>query len=120
MAYDVDELEKLALKAIEKHKLWTYEQVSGFVPCSKTTLFKYKLNEMDSIKNALRKSRATEFTAAFQRMKANESATAQIAICKVLGEADVRDALNGVNRAVSDDKEQTEFDVVDGLHDDED
>jgi len=95
MHYNKDELEKQSIKVISENDLWTFQQVIGFLPCASSTFYSYELEKSENIKEALTKSRTKEFAKAFKRMKENESATAQIATLKILGDQDTRDALNG-------------------------
>jgi Ni,Fe-hydrogenase I small subunit len=95
MSYSYKELEESALAAIEEHGLWTIQQAVACMACSSSTFYDYGLEKSEPIKAALTKSKTKEFIDAFKRMKLNESASAQIATCKVLGDDSVRDALNG-------------------------
>lgn len=95
MEYTYEELEQDAINAIEEHGLFNYSQLIGFLPCSRSTFYNRELDRSNTIKLALKVSRAKEFSKAFDRIRVNESATAQIAVLKVLGDQDIRDALNG-------------------------
>lgn len=95
MAYKYEELETKAIELIEEHSLFSLLQVIGFLSISSSTFYNYGLDKSNGIKEAIRKSKSKEFVEAFKRLKQNESAAAQIATCKVLGEDDIRDALNG-------------------------
>jgi hypothetical protein len=53
MAYKTRELEQSALQAIKTRKLLFIEDVVSFLPCSKPTFYLHKLNELDSIKDAI-------------------------------------------------------------------
>jgi VCBS repeat-containing protein len=119
MSYNKEELVQDCVDIIEEHGIFNITQLVGFLSISTSTFYNYELEKSKAIKDALRKSRAKEFTEAFTRMKANESATAQIATIKILGDDDVRDALNGNNKATDHDGDQTEFEVVDNLHDED-
>jgi hypothetical protein len=55
MAYKYSELEKQALEAIEKHKLFFIADVVCYLPCSYVTFYDFKLNESNAIKDALSK-----------------------------------------------------------------
>ena len=119
MSYNKEELIQDCVDIIEEHGLFNISQLVGFLSISTSTFYSYDLQKSKDIKDALRKSKAKEFTEAFKRMKENDSATAQIAACKILGDDDVRDALNGNNKISDHDSDQTEFEVVDGLHDED-
>jgi|TARA_Y100000310_G_C20699475_1_gene828374 hypothetical protein len=98
MHYNKDELVEDCVNLIQEHGLFNITQLIGFLSISSSTFYNYELDKSKRIKDAIRKSKSKEFAEAFQRMKANESAAAQIATCKVLGDEDVRNALNGVSR----------------------
>ncbi len=108
MAYDYEELEKQAIALIEEHSLFSLLQVIGFLSISSSTFYNYGLEKSNGIRDAIRKSKSKEFVEAFKRLKGNESAAAQIATCKVLGDQDIRDALNGK----IEDRDQKEVKVV--------
>jgi hypothetical protein len=55
MAYKYSELEKQALEAIEKHKLFFIADVTSYLPCSMGTFYDFKLQESEAIKEALAK-----------------------------------------------------------------
>lgn len=55
MAYDKKKLEKQALEAIEKHKLFFISDVVAYLPCSRATFYEIELDKLDSIKDALTK-----------------------------------------------------------------
>ena len=52
MAYKKNELIKKSLEAIKKHNLYFIEDVVAYLLCGKTTFFKYKLNDVNEIKEA--------------------------------------------------------------------
>lgn len=55
MAYDKKILEKQALEAIEKHKLFFISDVVAYLPCSRQTFYDLELDKLDTIKDALTK-----------------------------------------------------------------
>ena len=55
MSYKKTDLEKLSLEAIEKHKLFFIQDIVSYLPCGKTTFYNEKLNELNTIKDALLK-----------------------------------------------------------------
>lgn len=60
MAYNQEEIFKTALKLIEKEKLFFIEDIVAFLPCDKSTFYRFfplESNEYDAIKDALYKSR---------------------------------------------------------------
>ncbi len=57
MAYDKNELEKTALRAIEKEGLCFYNDLINFLPCCSKTFYSQQLQELQSIKTALEKNK---------------------------------------------------------------
>jgi hypothetical protein len=55
MAYDINELEKKSLEAIEKYKLFFIDDVVAYLPCSRATFYNHRLDKLDTIKDALTK-----------------------------------------------------------------
>ena len=55
MAYKTKELEKQALEAIEKYKLFFIDDIVSYLPCSTATFYNHKLEELETIKEALKK-----------------------------------------------------------------
>jgi len=55
MAYNPKELEKKALEAIEKNKLFFIDDVIAYLPCSRATFYNLELEKLDTIKDALTK-----------------------------------------------------------------
>jgi hypothetical protein len=84
MAYKTDELEKLALDAIEKHKLFFIEDIIAYLPCTKPTFYEHKLNESDAIKSALLEVRVNLKVSMRSKWFRSENATLQLALMKLL------------------------------------
>lgn len=55
MAYKKEELEREALEAIKKHRLYTIEEVCSFLPCTRETFYNKNLHKSDTIKEAMLK-----------------------------------------------------------------
>ena len=117
--YDKSELEALTLKVIEEEQIWKIDHICAFLPCNRSTFYNHGLDKLDTIQEAIYKTKTNRLTKAIKRLEENESASAQIATVKMLGDQDIRDALNGINRISDHDSDQTEFEVVDGLHDED-
>jgi hypothetical protein len=88
MAYKTDELEKQALEAIEKHKLFFIEDIVAYLPCDKTTFYAHKLHESNSIKDALLEVKTNLKVSMRSKWFRSENATLQLALMKLLSNAE--------------------------------
>lgn len=84
MAYNKEELEKIALDAIEKHKLFFIEDIVAYMPCSRATFYNYELDKLDSIKSALLEVRTNLKVSMRSKWFRSENATLQLALMKLL------------------------------------
>jgi len=84
MAYKYKELEKQALEAIEKHKLFFIEDVVCYMDCSKTTFYSYKLNESDTIKELLTKVKTELKVSMRSKWYKSTNATLQMGLMKLI------------------------------------
>jgi len=84
MAYNTKELEKQALEAIEKYKLFFIEDIICYLPCSKPTFYEHKLNEIDSIKDALLKVKTEIKVSMRSKWYKSENATLQMGLMKLI------------------------------------
>jgi hypothetical protein len=86
MAYDKKELEKLALKSIKEHKLIDIEQIVSFMPCSSKTFYNHELPKLQTIKEAVIKSKIENKNKLFKKWIDSENATLQIAAYKLMAD----------------------------------
>jgi len=84
MAYNTKELEKQSLEAIKKHKLFFIEDIVSYLPCTKPTFYEHKLNELDSIKDALTKEKTEIKVSLRSKWYKSENATLQMGLMKLL------------------------------------
>ena len=84
MAYKTEELEKQALEAIEKHKLFFIEDIVAYLPCSKHTFYDHKLHEVHTIKDALLKVRTNLKVSMRSKWYKSQNATLQMGLMKLL------------------------------------
>ena len=84
MAYDKKKLEKQAIEAIEKHKLFFIADVTSYLPCSYGTFYELKLNESYSIKAALLKVKTDIKVSMRSKWYKSENATLQISLMKLI------------------------------------
>ena len=84
MAYKTEELEKQALEAIEKHKLFFIEDIVAYLPCDKKTFYNHNLHEFPSIKDALLEVRTNLKVSMRSKWFRSENPTLQLALMKLL------------------------------------
>lgn len=94
MAYKTKELEEKALAAIEKHKLFFIEDVVSFLPCGKVTFYEHKLNESNSIKEALEKNKVEIKVSMRSKWYKSDAPALQIALYKLIGTDEESDRIN--------------------------
>ena len=84
MAYKTEELEKQALDAIEKHKLFFIEDIIAYLPCDKKTFYNHNLHEFPTIKEALLEVRTNLKVSMRSKWFRSENPTLQLALMKLL------------------------------------
>ena len=84
MAYDKNKLEKEAIKAIEKNKLFFNADVVAYLPCSERTFYDLKLHESQSIKEALTKVKTDIKVSMRSKWYKSENATLQMGLMKLI------------------------------------
>ena len=85
MAYKTSELEKKALEAIKKHKLFFIEDIVAYLPCDKSTFYNHKLHELDTIKDALEKNKVEVKTSMRSKWYKSDNPTLQMGLYKLIG-----------------------------------
>jgi hypothetical protein len=86
VAYKKKDLEKLALEAITEDQTIVFEDdVIQVLPCGKTTYYAHKLNELNSIKEALLANRTLTKQNLRKKWRDSDNATVQIALYKLIG-----------------------------------
>jgi hypothetical protein len=95
MAYEYEELESLALEAIKKHRLPKISYVVAYIPCSNTTFYERNLNKSDILKEEVYKNRIERKLALVNKMEESDSASAQIAVLKLLADEEEFNRLAG-------------------------
>ncbi len=87
MEYNTDNLLKKALEETEKNNLFFIEDVISFLPCAKSTFYKYipiDSNEMDKLKEALGKNRINLKVELRKKWRESDNATLQLALMKLI------------------------------------
>lgn len=88
MAYDTAELEKKALDAIEKYKLFFIKDVAAMIGIDRQTLYTHELDKLDTIKNALEQNRITVKVGLRKKWFDSDAPATQIALYKLLSDED--------------------------------
>ena len=96
MAHSKKKLIEQCLKAIEKHKIINITELSFYIPVSRATFYNKKLEKVDSIKEAIDNNKVLIKSSLRKKMYDSNSSTDRIALYKLLGTQDEKDALNGV------------------------
>jgi hypothetical protein len=94
-SYDAKELEKQALDAIDKYKLFFIEDVVSFLPCSRATFYNLGLDKLDSIKEAITKCKVDVKVQMRNKWFKSESPALQISLMKLIGSEEEAHRLNG-------------------------
>ncbi len=88
MAYNTEELEKMALAAIKEHGLIFIEEVVSFLPCSKPTFYEHGLNESNAIKKAILKVKLAGKAELRKKWAEQRNATTELALYKLYANED--------------------------------
>lgn len=84
MAYDTKELEKKAIEAIEKHRLFFISDVAPMIGISRQTFYDHGLDKLDTIKEALTKNRIEVKSSMRSKWFKSENPTLQLALMKLI------------------------------------
>lgn len=95
MAYNKAELEKQALEAIKANNLMFVTDVPAYLPCSIATFYNKKLEELETIKEALEQNRIKTKNGLRAKWYKSDNATVQIALYKLIGTEEEAHRLNG-------------------------
>ena len=94
MAYDKDKLEKQALDAIEKHKLFFIQDIIAYLPCSSSTFYDYELEKSETIKEALTKVKTDIKVSMRSKWYKSDNATLQMGLMKLISTNEERKRLS--------------------------
>ena len=84
MAYNPKELEKKALEAIDKNKLFFIDDVIAYLPCSRATFYNLELEKLDTIKDALTKVKTEIKVSMRSKWYKSENPTLQMGLMKLI------------------------------------
>lgn len=88
--YDVKDLEKRAIKAIEENNLFFISDVATYLPCSRSTFYNLGMDKLDSIKELLENNRVRTKSSMRSKWYKSQNATLQIALMKLIATDDER------------------------------
>ena len=94
MAYKTANIEKEALEVIKKHKLVFMHEVSTFLKCSKATIYNHKIEQLDTIKEALEANKINLKMGLRKKWYDSDNASVQIALYKLIGTDQESDRIN--------------------------
>jgi len=97
MAYSKAKLYKQSEEAIEKHSLIFIEEIVAFLPCDKTTFYKYfkvDSNELNALKSMIEANKVSLKTKIRKKLAEGDKAAELIALYKLIATDAERDALS--------------------------
>ena len=94
MAYKTEELKRLALEKIEKHRLFFIEDVVAYLPCVKDTFYGHKLHEDKEVQEALFENKVKTKNSLRSKWFGSQNATLQISLYKLICSDEERKALS--------------------------
>tara|TARA_R110001583_G_scaffold36922_4_gene121085 strand:+ start:145 stop:525 length:381 start_codon:yes stop_codon:yes gene_type:complete len=110
MAYKTKELEKQALEAIEKYKLFFIEDIVSYLPCDKKTFYNHNLHEFPTIKEALLKVKTDLKVSMRSKWYKSNTPVLQLSLMKLICTDLEREKLS---------MQHSKIEVVDSLSDEE-
>ena len=94
-AYNKEQLEKECLKAIKENEIVFFSEICAYVKPSNATLYNYKLEKLDSIKDALKINRINIKAALRKSWEHSASATERIALYKLISSIEEHEKISG-------------------------
>lgn len=115
MAYKTKDLEKQTLKAIKERKLIFIDDIVAFLPCNKATFYNHKLEQLDSIKDALLHNKTQIKTSLRSKWYKSDNATLQLALMRlVCNDIERRKLAINYNEITGKDGEDMKITIVRG------
>lgn len=111
MAYNPKELEKKALEAIEKNKLFFIDDVIAYLPCSRATFYNLELEKLDTIKDALTKVKTEIKVSMRSKWYKSENPTLQMGLMKLIASPDELKQLS-MTHVESNNKHEVNFNAA--------
>lgn len=113
MAYNPKELEKKALEAIDKNKLFFIDDVIAYLPCSRATFYNLELEKLDTIKDALTKVKTEIKVSMRSKWYKSENPTLQMGLMKLIASPDELKQLSMTHVESNNTHEVKEFNLSD-------
>ena len=104
MAYKKKDLEEQALKAIKKNKIARISYLIPHIECSEATFYNHKLEQLESIKDALQAQRIARKTKLVKKWEDSENATLNIAAFKLLADEEELQRLSNERKGEEENK----------------
>ena len=104
MAYDRNKIFEQAKEAIVKNKLFFIEDIVAFLPCDKTTFYRFfevNCNEYNALKELLETNKTNVKVAMRSKWYKSDNPTLQVALMKIIATDDEAHRLNGSKSIVS-------------------
>ena len=112
MAYDRNELEKMAVDAINKNKLFFIQDVIAYLPCTSSTFYHLQLEKSETIKEALLSVKTTLKVSMRSKWYLSEQPTLQLALMKLISSEEELRKLS-MSHNVLEEKEKPIFNGID-------
>ena len=116
MAYDRKKIFEQAKEVIVKHKLFFIEDIVSFLPCDKTTFYRFfepDSNEYNELKELLETNRVTLKVSMRSKWYQSESPALQMGLMKLLSNSEELRKLSMTHNAVEETKSITEIVLTD-------
>ena len=103
MAYNKEVLYNQAIEAIENNKLYFIEDIVAYMPCDKTTFYRYfpiDCNEYNILKEKLEANKITTKVSMRKKWNDSDHPTLQVALMKLIGTEEEAHRLNGSSQKI--------------------
>ncbi len=88
MKYEYEDLERMAVEAIQKHKLFFIDDLMAYLPCARSTFYLKGLDKSDIIKDAINKNRILAKIDLRKEWRFSNNAALQMGLYKLLATDD--------------------------------
>jgi len=88
MKYEYDDLESMAVEAIQEHKLFFIDDLMAYLPCARSTFYQKGLDKSDTIKDAINKNRILAKIDLRKEWRFSNNAALQMGLYKLLATED--------------------------------
>lgn len=113
MAHNTEQLLKLSLKAIEKHKLFFITDIPPLIGVSTSCFYDHQLEKSEEIKEALLKNKVEVKSSMRSKWYNSDNPTLQIGLYKLIGDEDEYHRLANTKIDVTTREEQPIFKGID-------